>query len=351
MRRIFMKILFNTLTLEKVKREYDYIDREISRLEDGDNEIILDFSTSTWIEPAGMLFFGSKIRKLREEHPELNFQISDERSSSSSYYEWMGMFNYFLPDSDIGQVVNHNSGNDRYIPISHMNIIEQFRESFHNDEYGDKGSFIAGRSGQLASIITRDQELFEILKYVIREIIRNVPEHSGTDDLWLCAQAWTGHHNRAQIVIMDEGMGIYKSLLSNDFHKQEILDNEAALIASINPGISKAFMKGGGNHDDDIWSNSGFGLFVVSEICKRLGGKFMLVSGDNYIYKSSSTVNVESGINDFNGTMIIIELPLNIGDIDSKELISTIVDEGEQITLKYSNTITKASVPSRTINF
>jgi hypothetical protein len=52
---------------------------------------------------------------------------------------------------------------------------------------------------------------------------------------------------------------------------------------SLKAGISQSFQPSQKNKEDEIWSNSGFGLYMVSQICKELNGSFGLASGGKYI--------------------------------------------------------------------
>ena len=263
----------------------------------------------------------------------------------------MGLFKYFVPHATEGKNTGHVKGNNTYIPITNINVKEEYGKSFLRGEYFERGDYIIGRATQLAQIVTGHSELQEILKYIIREIIRNVPEHSGKDDLWICGQAWpSSSYSRAQIVIMDEGIGVHRSLTANQFHKRENETNLDSLRSAIRPGISKAFRRGTENRDTDRWSNSGFGLYVVSELCKKLNGRFLLISGDNYVYTSGDIEEIEDGPNQLDGTLVAIELPLQNTDIDSTTLLSSIIDAGEKIAAHDMISISKASFPSRNIN-
>ena len=236
----------------------------------------------------------------------------------------MGLFKYFVPHATEGKNTGHVKGNNTYIPITNINVKEEYGKSFLRGEYFERGDYIIGRAIQLVQIITGRSELQEILKYIIRGIIRNVPEHSGKDDLRICGQAWpSSSYSRAKIVIMDEGIGVHRSLTANLFHKR----------------------------DTDRWSNSGFGLYVVSELCKKLNGRFLLIIGGNYVYTSSDIEEIEYGLNQLDGKLVAIKLPLQNTDIDSTALLSSIINAGEKIAAHDMISISKVSFPSKNIKF
>lgn len=79
-----------------------------------------------------------------------------------------------------------------------------------------------------------------------------------------------------EIAIVDEGIGVKKSLQKNSIHRAYATDDESALSYAIKAGISQAVLDPRrGNRSNDEWANSGYGLYMVSEICKELGGNLL----------------------------------------------------------------------------
>lgn len=123
--------------------------------------------------------------------------------------------------------------------------------------------------------------------------MRNIPEHANTDKLWICGQYWKSY-NLDEIAILDEGIGVFKSITQNSYHGEYIKNNLVALCWSLKAGISDAFKPSIKQKSADMWANSGFGLLMVSEICKHLNGSFCLVSYDNYILIDNHGINTGS---------------------------------------------------------
>ena len=93
----------------------------------------------------------------------------------------------------------------------------------------EQGDLIERKSDELAAVLAQgNRELQKMFRYLIREAIRNVPEHAGTNEVWICGQYW---HNRdkAEIAILDEGIGVYESLKQNRIHREYVTNNEEAL--------------------------------------------------------------------------------------------------------------------------
>jgi hypothetical protein len=105
--------------------------------------------------------------------------------------------------------------------------------------------------------------------------MRNVVEHSQAEGFGVCGQAWPKLH-RAEISIVDAGVGIRKSLAQNS--ALNIQSDQDAIDFAIKPGISRVKSIGGAQANQyDVWKNTGYGLYMTKRICGE-GGKFTLAS-------------------------------------------------------------------------
>ncbi len=76
----------------------------------------------------------------------------------------------------------------------------------------------------------------------------------------------------------------------------------------------------------DEWANSGFGLYMVSEICKHLNGSFCIISYGDYMLIDNHGAKFGEII--FRGTAIRIRVPTK--KISSAQnIISQIATKGE----------------------
>jgi hypothetical protein len=148
------------------------------------------------------------------------------------------------------------------------------------------------------------------LSYSFREALRNVVEHSNSDELKFCGQYWPGK-KIAKISIIDTGMGVYKGLSSNS--SLVMKDNADALHLAILPGISGKALKGSSSIDpNNPWSNSGYGLYMTSKICGN-GGSFSIISGDKGLTIDSLGEKIYDA--KLNGT--ILNLKFDISNLDT----------------------------------
>jgi hypothetical protein len=250
----------------------------------------------------------------------------------------MGFFKAF--GCDFGKSPGEVTGNSRYLPITIYDVESIKRNAAQN--YQAVGAFIESQAEEMARVLTRENsgELYDALTYSIREIIRNVIEHSEADQFGFCAQYWPTY-NEVELALLDRGIGI-KQALSNNPHLQ-IENDHAALNLSLMPGISGKAFKGASQSKYDVWANSGFGLYMTSRLCRE-GGSFFIASGDTGLYLSE---NKKRYLNTpFQGTALRLLLKTDrISSLSS--MLQKYRDEAKQIRATLGTEVNlKASVAS-----
>jgi hypothetical protein len=129
----------------------------------------------------------------------------------------------------------------------------------------------------MSSVLCGDDngDLFDTLTYSIREIVRNVLEHSGAERFGICAQYWPTRQ-RVEVAILDRGIGLRSSLAGNPHI--DVSDDKKAINFALMPAVSGIAFKGARRQRGN-WGNSGFGLYMTNRICRN-GGNFFIASGD-----------------------------------------------------------------------
>ncbi len=155
------------------------------------------------------------------------------------------------------------------------------------------------------------------MQYCLREVIRNVFEHGETDSCTVLAQRYAD--GIAEIAIIDEGIGIHSSLS----HSMPIATEDEALRLAMMPGVSRVTHPQGGE-----WGNSGFGLYIISELGRELG-EFILASSGRYRCLRSRSPHIKSGELRLTGTAVKLVVNLEHADYFPNRLQS-IVQRGEQ---------------------
>lgn len=317
--------------------------RELPQYDTADT-YFFDVSNINNYEPLPMLLTSAAIRQFCIERDLFPWDIQLRYDENSAYQYACHMGYFQAAGFTEGKAPGEAPGSASYIPITELSIMKLQQEAIQSGDYSSQGDIIEKEAKRLSIILSQDnRQLQQLMQYLIREAIRNIPEHAETDQVWICGQYW---HNRnlAEIAILDEGIGVYRSLSKNRIHREYITSNEEALRWAVKPGVSSAFTPATGQKDKDTWANSGYGLFMISEICKYTGGWFTFVSGDDClrIYSNNSGVYGTH----FKGTALGIRI--NTSKINNyQSIIDAVRKSGEQTAKDIKNAFKKASAPSK----
>ena len=236
-------------------------------------------------EPFPMLVTSTAIRQYRKR---ISQHISDETLFINCKNTYANTMRFFRATGiDKGKSFDEDYGNNNYLPITRLDINRLREEGIAN--YDQIQVIIEKKADDMALVLSRgSQNLKRLLKYTFTEIMRNVPEHSNADSIWYCAQYWPTK-DFVELAFIDEGIGIKNSLLTNYAYTQIIDSDKKALEYAIKPGVSSSFAPGSQNMDKSEWANSGFGLYMISNLCAELGGDFTLASGETALKVSKNT--------------------------------------------------------------
>lgn len=263
---------------------------ELEKLPDGE-DYMFDFGVMRRFPPFSMLLLSSMLKNFKKTRPS-----GQRRSMNHENHGYAAHFGFFQSFGlKHGNVPGQALGSSKYIPITELSVAEVCQEAF--DRYLEVGDVVEERATELAKILTQNDtdDLHDTLTYSIREIMRNVIEHSKSDSIYICAQHWPQRHE-VEVGIVDNGIGVHAALTSNPSH--DCLDEKEALEFALMPGISGNPMAGKGRSQ---WDNSGYGLYMTNRICRN-GGHFLICSGGHGIKLSlAGKENFETA---FHGTAI-----------------------------------------------
>lgn len=248
---------------------------------DDSDKYAFDFVNLEFIEPFTMAYVANELKRFRQTKIESEFVALNHQHKT--YAAHMGFFKAF--GLDCGNKPGQAAGSSTYLPLTILNVAELKKEAA--DAYDHVGNVIESKSEDIAKILTRQEEgdLVDTLTFSIREIIRNIVEHSDSKVIEYCAQHWPTK-NIVELAILDTGNGIMKGLSTNPH--LIIKDERDALHLAMLPGVSGKMYKGVKKRRDDEWQNSGFGLYMTSRICRN-GGDFFIVSNDKSIFLDSKS--------------------------------------------------------------
>jgi hypothetical protein len=278
--------------------------------------VIIDFTHLAGAEPFGMLLAGAALRSFFRQRQGQGIGADGVRGGDAAheYLAHLGFFQWLgLP---VGKAPGAAAGGANWMPITVLTRTEfekRMRETLR-----PLGHVVQVESERLARLVTQknEQKINAPLAYCFREVIRNVFEHAQTDRCAVCAQKWGD--GRVELAIVDAGRGIRRSLEE----KHSISSDTEALKQALRPGVSRDLS----NDPDDRWGNSGFGLYVLSELGKALG-VFRIVSGDAVLAIERNATAVARTL--LSGTAVQLRLKPSKG-INFAELIDSIVTLGEK---------------------
>lgn len=249
------------------------------------SDFIYNFEYLSHCPPFGLLTLFSAIKRNIQRYPNSSHAyINIKEKTGASYAKRMGFFDAIkgaYPNNILRYTDFHN--NDRIIPITKITKDDLYTK--YSDDSSELGEMVESLSCNLAFMLTQEKisQAYKTFSYCIREIIRNVFEHSLSESAWICGEYWPSRNN-AQIAIMDEGIGILRSLKGNRNYSILENDKEANNLA-LEAGISCTL--GQKQYASQIWQNSGYGLYMAKSLCLE-GGFFILASGKNTIFLSKT---------------------------------------------------------------
>lgn len=296
---------------------------------------VFDLSGMQWVEPFAMLHVASAVSHKIATSPNI---IIEAVGHTNGYARFMGFFRELGIPGEGGATIPENHEN--YLPIQTLNLREVRADASRRDMA--PGQIIETHTRSIARTLARQNygPLWQTIQYALREIIRNAAEHSKCDYVLYCGQFWPTQ-NRVEVAILDEGIGIVRSLQKNPLvtDRSEI----DILRLSLQPGISGANYEGAELDENNEWANSGFGLYVVSELCKR-GGSLTVLSGGSGLCVSSDGESEIASWHAGTALRLIIDTS-NLRSIAAS--LALIVAKGEKIAQARDNNRSSASGASK----
>ena len=308
------------------------------------NDIVLDARELLWIEPLASLLLISFLEKRILTTPDLAYKLKYYTIKNfNSYAAYIGF--YRALSIPIGKELGEAPGNAQYIPITKIEISQLKEEARH--KHTTPTILLeqeAYRLGNILSSKISQKESGDLIGYSIFEMLRNIIEHSESEYIWFCAQVWP-RVNELEVAIVDTGIGIKASIESNKYYHKD-LSNVEAIQFALEPGVSKSYKKRKRSNpflDEDPYANSGFGLYVMHNLCRELGEFKIVSTGDCLLYRGE-TVKMKKC--DFDGTAI--GMRFRISDLSRiPSLRAEIIKTGEELTRSKDYVIKDASTASK----
>ena len=277
--------------------------------------VVIDVGDVRASEPFGLLFAGAALRTFFKKREFRGISAAGVRAGEAAqeqlaqigFFQWVGI--------PVGNMPGAVDGSATWLPLTTLTRVQLDRRM--TETMKPLGSVIHEECERLAKLLTRSAQtkVNAPLAYCLREVIRNVFEHAETDRCAFCAQRWSD--GTVELAVIDQGRGIRRSLEE----KMQLKSDEEALCAAIRPGVSSKLS----DNPDDPWGNSGFGLFVLSELGRGLG-VFRVISGAMGIRSLNGELHSEAARIDGTAIQLRLRRPqgANFGDF-----IDSIIARGE----------------------
>jgi hypothetical protein len=235
------------------------------------DEIIFDCIRLRHVEPFTMAYVSAEISRFLRLHP--NVSVDFKNYKHHTFAAHMGFFK--AAGLNHGNEPGQAKGSSTYIPLTILRVHDLESEAASSGRA--VGDVIEVESTRLAKILTQTDsgELVDTVAFSLREIMRNVVEHSGSEVLEFCAQYWPSKR-KVEIVVLDSGVGIQTTLSRNPF--LQVKSDRDAIHLALMPAVSGKTYKGVKRKANDVWQNSGFGLYMTNRLCRN-GGSFFVCSG------------------------------------------------------------------------
>jgi hypothetical protein len=300
-----------------------------------DPMITIDFGLVRNLEPFGVLYTGAALRTFFRQREYRGIAAHGVRAGEPAheylahigFFRWLGI--------SVGNAPGAVAGGATWLPVTTLTRAEMDRRIAETGK--PLGSTIHEECDRLARLVTQSNQLKITgpLAYCLREVIRNVFEHAETDRCVLCAQKCAD--NVIEIAVIDQGRGIRRSLEE----RLKITSDGEALRNAIRPGVSRC----PSSDPDNPWGNSGFGLFVLSEIGRQLG-TFRVVSGLAVLNLTNGETREETTA--FCGTAIQLRLR-RPKSVNFASYIESIIARGESESSTANSSAPRASKSTKNI--
>ena len=326
-----MSILF---TIPANLRGADILETTAAFWQAQGDSVTFDFSQVSFAFPFPALLLAAELRSVIQSHPDRVHQVVgvDLGRPAHSYLAHIGFFQHI--GHPVGNAPGQAVGGRAYLPITELTRVQLAARLREADQ--PLGCAIQKEAEHLAQVVTQSRELkvYRPVAYCIREVIRNVFEHASVDR---CVFSGQSYKNEVELALVDRGRGIMASLRE----RFPVSSDEEALSMAVLPGVSRMAP----SNDDNEWANSGFGLYVLSELARR-AGSFSLCSGEVELKVGKDREN-EFRRRTFHGTAVRVRIAKPKG-VNFEQLIHEIIARGEELT-GGSAMPAKASRSSKTV--
>jgi anti-sigma regulatory factor (Ser/Thr protein kinase) len=163
-----------------------------------------------------------------------------------------------------------------------------------------------------------DVEYKKTLRYVVSEVLYNTLEHGHNLKVPSLIQCnWYESENELSFIVADLGIGIKDHL--RQAYPQIETDAEAIKYA-LKPQVSGTF---NGKKNYEAKNNAGVGLFISSNIIRKLNANMFIVSGNGVVHISPTDITEKTLESHWKGTLVYVTVKLGLSeDLNLQKMMS-----------------------------
>lgn len=331
--KIFLKVgLYMTISIENMKHDnmikMNKFVQEILEKDKDLSKIYVTFRDLKWIDPSGAVIFLETIENLKCKNIEVEYEPIDGLKKAPIYYGInLGIF------QKIGLLENdYFSEGPTYLAPTKESLSDVYttirKKSVGIETYFEEMAKKITEKVLKTDINEYDDGMIYIFRYVVRELIRNIFDHSKSEYFYYGSQ-YLPTATTVEFVISDRGLGLVNTI---PFDVEEVWmeknTTEEAIVKAFTPGITAASNHSYAHQD---YLNSGFGLAIIKSIILKAEGVLSLSTSDTSItYKKKTTKIVKNCY--IEGTLLRIRVDLEkLNLVNFDEQVALVMKEAEKI--------------------
>lgn len=270
-------------------------------------KVLIDFSSCFSANYQALALVTLYVWHLKINNCSIEFKLSENREGASKMWRLMGAVGWSQVLKDERETFNGNS----FKPLIAIRNQQDFSKAIST-----------------ATEYTKDfnVEYEHTLRHVISELLYNTLEHGKSFfevNKHQCRLpsimqfTWYQNHNELHFIIADIGMGIKRHLEQT---YPAFQNDSIAILESIKPHVSGTFgLKDPYKNKD----NAGVGLYISSNLIRRLNADMYVVSGNGVVHVSPSDITANELANKWPGTFVLVSVKLGrVREFDFHRLMS-----------------------------
>lgn len=258
----------------------------------------------------------------------------DKINSFANKLEWVEPV--FITAIKAHKMINNDNSSTENTYIDNMlkNTYNNIKTYSPIEHIHSRGENIETTAEHIANVMLKNythlsendrKDLYDYMFYLFTEMMNNVVDHSLSPIGGYTMAQYYPTNQKIQFSIADKGIGF----LENVKFKQNVNDE----VEAIEKALEKGFTANKANQlYGSAYRNAGYGLYVMSEIIKQVGGKFVIISNNGLYRYNALSNNTEKKILDysFNGVLVAFEFKEEGINHSMQEMVNILMQEEDE---------------------